>query len=56
MPRFTDVELRKFGSFAKAPFEAMRKNAIENMKLAAMRDSLLPKLMSGELDVSDIDL
>lgn len=28
----------------------------ENESLAALRDTLLPKLMSGELDVSDIDL
>ena len=28
----------------------------ENMRLSALRDNLLPKLMSGELDVSDIEL
>ncbi len=31
-------------------------NQLENQKLAELRDSLLPRLMSGELDVSDIDL
>lgn len=31
-------------------------NLQENRKLAELRDALLPKLMSGELDVSDIDL
>lgn len=31
-------------------------NAIENTKLSEIRDSLLPKLMSGELDLSDINL
>lgn len=30
-------------------------NCIENKRLAAMRNALLPKLMSGELDVSNID-
>ena len=29
---------------------------IENKKLAELRDTLLPKLMSGELDVSDLDI
>lgn len=29
-------------------------NSFENKRLAAMRDALLPKLMSGEIDVSDI--
>lgn len=31
-------------------------NSFENKRLAAIRDTLLPKLMSGELDVSDIKL
>ena len=31
-------------------------NRSENYKLSEIRDSLLPRLMSGELDVSDIDL
>lgn len=31
-------------------------NAKENRKLAMLRDSLLPRLMSGELDVSDLDI
>jgi len=31
-------------------------NMIENLRLAQLRDSLLPKLMSGELDVSAIQL
>ena len=31
-------------------------NLLENNKLAELRDTLLPKLMSGELDVSDIDI
>ena len=56
IPRFSDDELISFGEFARAPFEIMRKNSIENMKLASMRDALIPQLMSGELDVSDIDL
>lgn len=31
-------------------------NSFENKRLAAMRDTLLPKLMAGEIDVSDIQL
>ena len=31
-------------------------NQQENVRLASVRDSLLPKLMSGEIDVSDIQL
>ena len=36
--------------------ESIYNNTKENMHLSASRDFLLPKLMSGELDVSDIDL
>lgn len=31
-------------------------NEMESLRLAELRDTLLPRLMSGELDVSDIDL
>ena len=31
-------------------------NLLENSKLAELRDALLPKLMSGEIDVSSLDL
>lgn len=37
-------------------FEMIGHNKDENVRLATTRDTLLPKLMSGELDVSDIDL
>ena len=36
--------------------EAIHNSNRENMRLTALRDSLLPRLMSGELDVSKIDL
>lgn len=35
---------------------AIHNNIEENMRLASLRDSLLPKLMSGELDVSELDI
>ena len=37
-------------------FERIGHNKAENIRLSALRDTLLPKLMSGKLDVSDIDL
>ena len=37
-------------------FERIGHNKVENIRLSALRDTLLPKLISGELDVSDIDL
>ena len=46
-------EFEELAGSLMAMYEANRK---ENNRLAVLRDSLLPKLMSGELDVSDIDL
>jgi len=37
-------------------FELIEKNNSESQNLAAMRNAILPKLMSGELDISNIDL
>ena len=36
--------------------EQIKTNIDENLRLGTMRDALLPKLMSGEIDVSEIDL
>lgn len=52
-----DVEtLAKFETFAGTMMNQWEANKQENVKLASLRDTLLPKLMSGELDVSDINL
>ncbi len=37
-------------------YDVIKANDTENESLAALRDALLPKLMSGEIDVSDVDL
>jgi len=47
--------LAKFEAFAGSLMAQWEANNNENVKLASLRDTLLPKLMSGELDVSDID-
>ena len=36
--------------------ETINNNVAENMRLSSLRDTLLPQLMSGELDVSNINL
>ena len=48
--------LNEFESLAGQLMAQVESNIQENSKLAELRDTLLPKLMSGELDVSDIDL
>lgn len=42
-----------FDEIAEPIFNTILSNQIENTKLSSLRDTLLPKLMSGELDVSD---
>ena len=43
-----------FGKTALPVFNVIKNNSIENLRLAALRDTLLPKLMSGEIDVSEV--
>ena len=48
--------LREFSGFAWSVIPEIEKNLLENDRLAALRDTLLPRLMSGEIDVSSITL
>lgn len=48
--------LDNFGSITTPMINQIINNRLENKHLAELRDVLLPKLMSGELDVSNIDL
>ena len=43
----------KFGEFAYPLFKQMLKNAVENRTLSTLRDTLLPRLMSGELEIPE---
>lgn len=49
-------EIAEYQGVVSPMFEQIKCNAIENDRLKRLRDSLLPKLMSGELDVSSIQL
>lgn len=49
-------DYNKIGTVLKPIYEAIILNRIENRKLSVLRDSLLPKLMSGEIDVSNIKI
>ena len=46
--------IAKFNNEVEPLFKQIANNALENRRLAELRDTLLPKLMSGELSVSDI--
>ena len=50
-----DETLHKFSEFCKPFFKQQTILEVENKKLSSVRDTLLPKLMSGEIDVSNFD-
>ena len=52
----SEDELEEFQSLVSPMYAQIRINAIENDKLKRLRDSLLPKLMSGGIDVSAVQL
>ncbi len=55
--RIPDTDtLSKFESIVAPMYQYIQLNTQESGKLAELRDSLLPRLMSGELDVSKLDL
>lgn len=56
LPRISEEEMVMFRNTVTAMFKVMRNNSMENMRLSALRDTLLPRLMSGELDVSELNL
>lgn len=52
----SDEELDEFNKLALPILAQLHSNKAENKRLSATRDALLPKLMSGEIDASDIQL
>lgn len=57
LPLHSDVAtIRKFHTVAQPLHKQIEQLQAENRTLSETRNTLLPKLMSGELDVSDIDI
>ena len=48
--------LEEFESLVAPMYETMKANDVQSQALSKMRDALLPKLMSGEIDVSAVRL
>ena len=51
----SEKELEQFNAIASPAVELIVANQQESKRLAELRDALLPKLMSGEIDVSKVD-
>ena len=54
--KLSDDDAKAFLCVAEPMFQEMLNNSIENLRLSTLRDFLLPKLMSGEIDVSSVQL
>jgi len=52
----TPQALQDFSNFAWSVIPEIEKNLLENERLTALRDALLPRLMSGEIDVSNVTI
>ena len=52
----SDTKLKQFNSIADPLFSQIESNKKENIKLSTLRDTLLPKLMSGEISVEEVSL
>lgn len=52
----TEDEINEFHTVTEPMFNQIKLNQIENSRLIELRDTLLPKLMSGEIDVSNVDI
>ena len=52
--KLSDDDARAFLCVAEPMFQEILNNSIENLRLSTLRDFLLPKLMSDEMDVSNI--
>lgn len=49
-------DYKRIDALIKPLFDLIISNRIEDRKLTALRNTLLPKIMSGEIDVCDIQL
>ena len=56
IPSFSQEELSEFGTVAEPLFKQITENSLQNRNLSALRDTLLPKLMNGEIDVSAVEI
>ena len=56
IPLLDEAKMSKYLSLILPLIKAIKTNETQNEKLAALRDILLPKLMSGEIDVSAVQL
>lgn len=52
----SNEDMMRYNGLVTPIFKAMKANEYENFRLSALRDTLLPKLMNGEIDVDDVQV
>ena len=55
IPKPSDAIFEAFNHITSKHFLLMQENVLQNHTLAEMRDLLLPKLMSGEISVDELE-
>jgi type I restriction enzyme S subunit len=55
LPKWSKEDMEVFHSFAETAFQKIKTNTQEIKTLTQLRDTLLPKLMSGEIDVNQVE-
>lgn len=53
LPQFSKDSLKPIFLMTESALKIIKRNSLENIKLSAIRDSLLPRLMSGELKINE---
>ena len=53
-PMPSQDEMKSFGELTDPMFALITQNLHENKRLASIRDTVLPRLMNGEIDISDV--
>ena len=52
----SEEQLNRFNKLTSSMFELIKSKEQENIKLSQLRDTLLPKLMNGEIDLDNIEI
>lgn len=52
LPAISEMEFKTFGKITNPLFQLMLCNSIESIRLAGMRDELLPRLLQGDIEIN----
>ncbi len=56
IPELSSAQIDSYVAVAGPKYSEIRNRTLENQRLASIRDTLLPKLMNGEIDVSKVQI